>query len=111
MGLGQFGGGLGVTRWLVARGARVLLTDRDPEDRLRAPLAELAGELAAGSVELRLGGHDERDFAGADLVVANPAVPKPWENPPPRYGWRSTRSTGTARWASPAARARAARPP
>ena len=81
MGLGQFGGGLGVTRWLVARGARVLLTDRDPEDRLRAPLAELAGELAAGSVELRLGGHDERDFAGADLVVANPAVPKPWENP------------------------------
>jgi len=49
MGLGQFGGGLGVTRWLVAQGARVLLTDRDPEAKLAAPLAELAGEAAAGA--------------------------------------------------------------
>jgi UDP-N-acetylmuramoylalanine--D-glutamate ligase len=81
MGLGQFGGGLGVTRWLVSRGATVLLTDRDPEAKLAAPLAQLAPELASGTVTLRLGGHDERDFAGADLVVANPAVPKPWDNP------------------------------
>ena len=36
MGLGQFGGGLGVTRWLVERGARVLLTDRDPAEIGRA---------------------------------------------------------------------------
>jgi UDP-N-acetylmuramoylalanine--D-glutamate ligase len=59
----------------------VLLTDRDPEAKLAAPLAQLAPELASGTVTLRLGGHDERDFAGADLVVANPAVPKPWDNP------------------------------
>ena len=70
MGLGQFGGGLGVTRWLVSCGATVLLTDRDPEAKLAAPLAQLAPELASGTVTLRLGGHDERDFAGADLVVS-----------------------------------------
>ena len=80
MGLGQFGGGLGVTRWLLARGARVLLTDRDPRERLERPLAELAEACESGAVTLRLGGHDERDFADADLVVANPAVPVPWDN-------------------------------
>ena len=90
MGLGQFGGGLGVTRWLVAQGARVLLTDRDPEAKLAAPLAELAGEVRSGAVALALGGHEERDFAEADLVVANPAVPVPWEN---RY-LRAARAAG-----------------
>jgi UDP-N-acetylmuramoylalanine--D-glutamate ligase len=80
MGLGQFGGGLGVTRWLVERGARVLLTDRDPAEKLARPLTELAGAIANGSVTLRLGGHDEADFVNADLVIANPAVPTPWNN-------------------------------
>lgn len=91
MGLGQFGGGLGVTRWLLARGARVLLTDRDPSERLERPLAELADACDSGAVTLRLGGHDERDFADADLVVANPAVPVPWDNP---Y-LRAAREAGT----------------
>jgi UDP-N-acetylmuramoylalanine--D-glutamate ligase len=80
MGLGQFGGGLGVTKWLVAHGARVLLTDRDPAEKLAKPLASLAEEIAGGSVELRLGAHEDGDFAKADLVIANPAVPLPWEN-------------------------------
>ncbi|MFM8643023.1 MAG: hypothetical protein ACKOEP_09345, partial [Phycisphaerales bacterium] len=80
MGLGRFGGGLGVTKWLVGRGARVLLTDRADEAALAAPLAALRGEVAAGSVELRLGRHEKRDFAEADLVIANPAVPTPWED-------------------------------
>ena len=80
MGLGRFGGGLGVTKWLVGRGARVLLTDRADEAALAAPLAALRGEVAAGLVELRLGRHDERDFSATDLVIANPAVPTPWED-------------------------------
>jgi len=80
MGLGQFGGGLGVTRWLVERGARVLLTDRDPAEKLTKPLAELEAHVASGAVSLRLGAHEEQDFADADLVVANPAVPLPWDN-------------------------------
>jgi UDP-N-acetylmuramoylalanine--D-glutamate ligase len=80
MGLGQFGGGLGVTKWLVAHGARVLLTDRDPAEKLTKPLAELEAHVASGAVALRLGAHEEQDFADADLVVANPAVPMPWDN-------------------------------
>jgi UDP-N-acetylmuramoylalanine--D-glutamate ligase len=81
MGLGRFGGGLGVTKWLCAQGARVLLTDRADEAALAAPLEQLAGERTSGRVELRLGRHEAADFAGADLVIANPAVPKPWEDP------------------------------
>jgi len=81
MGLGRFGGGLGVTRFLVAQGYRVRLTDLGSAESLRAPLEQLRPEIDRGSVELRLGGHDEADFAAADLVVANPAVPHPWDNP------------------------------
>lgn len=81
MGLGQFGGGLGTTRWLVQHGARVLLTDKADEAKLAKPLAELAPLLQHGSVELRLGRHEPADFAAADLVVANPAVPQPWADP------------------------------
>lgn len=80
MGLGRFGGGLGVTRWLCARGAHVLLTDLSDEAALAEPLAELRPVIESGQVTLRLGGHVEQDFTDASLVVANPAVPKPWEN-------------------------------
>ncbi|GIW74877.1 MAG: UDP-N-acetylmuramoylalanine--D-glutamate ligase [Phycisphaerales bacterium] len=76
MGLGRFGGGLGVARWLHAQGARVLVTDLADEATLADALAGLPG-----GVKLRLGGHEERDFTHADLVVANPAVPRPWDNP------------------------------
>lgn len=71
MGLGRFGGGIGVTRWLANRGARLLVTDQSPADKLAASLAAIR-DL---DVELRLGGHEERDFRDADLVVVNPAVP------------------------------------
>ena len=80
MGLGQFGGGVGVTRYLAARGARVTLTDRDPAAKLEEPLRQLEREIASGAVHCVLGEHREADFAGADFVVANPAVPKPWAN-------------------------------
>jgi len=46
--------------------------------------------VRSGAVALALGGHEERDFAEADLVVANPAVPMPWEN---RY-LRAARAAG-----------------
>jgi len=81
MGLGRFGGGLGVTRWLANQGARVLLTDLDPADKLRAPLEQLRDLTDSGRVTLRLGGHETPDFERCDLVVANPAVPRPWANP------------------------------
>ncbi|MCC6906353.1 MAG: UDP-N-acetylmuramoyl-L-alanine--D-glutamate ligase [Phycisphaerales bacterium] len=81
MGLGHFGGGAGVTRWLVeTRGCDVLLTDLAPPHELAESLESIRDLIEAGRVELRLGGHDERDFTEADLIVANPAVPRPWEN-------------------------------
>lgn len=72
MGLGRFGGGVGVTRWLAAAGARVTVTDKEPAERLAASLREIADV----DVTLHLGGHDERDFRGVDVVVVNPAVPE-----------------------------------
>lgn len=80
MGLGRFGGGVGVTRWLAERGARVLVTDLDTEENLRASVLAVNDLVASGSVKLRLGEHEEADFSSCDLVVANPAVPRPWEN-------------------------------
>jgi len=71
MGLGLFGGGEGVARFLALRGARVTVTDTRPERDLRESVDALRGL----PVEFRLGGHDEADFRGADLVVVNPAVP------------------------------------
>jgi UDP-N-acetylmuramoylalanine--D-glutamate ligase len=71
MGLGRFGGGVGVTRWLAENGARLTVTDQSPAEALCASLEQIA-DL---DVTLRLGAHDERDFREADLVIVNPAVP------------------------------------
>jgi UDP-N-acetylmuramoylalanine--D-glutamate ligase len=80
MGLGRFGGGAGVARWLAEQGARVVVTDLLDAQSLAGSLEPLAGLVAQRRVELHLGGHDERDFSACDLVVANPAVPRPWKN-------------------------------
>lgn len=71
MGLGKFGGGVGVTRWLCAQGARVLVTDKEPAESLAASL----DQIRDCGVSLRLGEHVERDFSDADVVIANPVVP------------------------------------
>ena len=82
MGLGAFGGGLGVTQELVRAGAaEVLVTDRSPESKLTASLEALQPLVTSGRVRLRLGSHETDDFRRADVVVANPAVPHPWTNP------------------------------
>lgn len=80
MGLGRFGGGVGVARWLAERGADVLVTDRASAEELAGPVSALDELVRAGSVELRLGEHNVSDFTTADAVVVNPAVPRPWEN-------------------------------
>jgi UDP-N-acetylmuramoylalanine--D-glutamate ligase len=71
VGLGRFGGGIAVARWLVEQGARVLMTDREPAERLQQSLRQLDGL----PIEYRLGEHRESDFDAADVVVASPAVP------------------------------------
>ncbi len=80
MGLGRFGGGVGAVRRLADQGADVLVTDREPAERLAEPIGAIQDLVNAGKIRLRLGGHDEADFRDADLVVVSPAVPKPWEN-------------------------------
>ena len=60
--------GVSAARLLVARGARVALTDTR---------AAIDGQdaLAAIGVELVLGGHPQGLLTGADLVVLSPGVP------------------------------------
>ena len=71
MGLGRFGGGIAVAKWLAGQGAHVLVTDKDPADKLADSIAQLAGL----PIQFRLGEHRHEDFQSADLVVASPAVP------------------------------------
>jgi len=80
MGLGRFGGGAGVTRWLVSQGADVLLTDLADQSSLAGPLESIADLVETSTVTLRLGGHNVSDFTDCDCVIASPAVPKPWDN-------------------------------
>src|SRR3954471_7479755 len=70
-GLGRFGGGIAVARWLVEQGATVLVTDQAPAEKLAESVAKLDGL----PIHFRLGDQRESDFSGADLVVASPAIP------------------------------------
>lgn len=80
MGIGRFGGGAGVVRHLLDRGCRVIATDLLDEAALAEALVALRSHPAADRLELRLGRHETRDFTDTDLVVANPAVPRPSES-------------------------------
>ncbi len=84
MGLGRFGGGVGVTRWLLSQGADVTVTDLAPQADLQDSIALLP---ASDRLHLACGGHEERMFRDADLVIANPAVPRPWENQYLQAAW------------------------
>ncbi|MHC4788455.1 MAG: UDP-N-acetylmuramoyl-L-alanine--D-glutamate ligase [Planctomycetota bacterium] len=72
MGLGLFGGGEGAARFLMQQGATLTVTDLRPAEKLAAPLSRLK-DLP---INYSLGEHASEDFVGADLVVANPAVPR-----------------------------------
>jgi len=71
MGLGLFGGGAAVIRFLAGRGAKVTVTDL----RSRAELAPAVEELDDLDLRWVLGEHREGDFTDTSLVIANPAVP------------------------------------
>ncbi len=70
-GLGRFGGGIAVARWLVEQGAKVLVTDRDSAEKLRSSVDQLAGV----PIEFILGEHRDSDFTSCDLLVVSPAIP------------------------------------
>src|ERR1041385_8689624 len=70
-GLGKFGGQIAAIKWLVASGAKVLVTDRSPAKKLASSMKELDGL----DVTYRLGEHQLGDFVSADLIVTTPAIP------------------------------------
>src|SRR4030067_712622 len=72
MGLGLFGGGVGVARFLANQGACVTVTDLKGATELAPSMKQLEGL----PISFKLGGHGESDFADADMVVINPAVPR-----------------------------------
>ena len=88
MGLGRFGGGLAAAESLLAEGRQVLVTDLAEEAALQAAVTKLR-ETFGAQVSFRLGGHEQEDFAHAELVIANPAVPQPWDNPYLQTAWAS----------------------
>lgn len=71
MGLGSFGGGVGVVRFLASRGATIRVSDPRSEEQLADSVAELAD---VPDIDWRLGGQDWSHFEDAELVVVNPAV-------------------------------------
>jgi UDP-N-acetylmuramoylalanine--D-glutamate ligase len=72
VGLGRFGGGVGVTRWLAGQGAVVTVSDKADASQL----AESVAAIEDLDVTLHLGEHLLNDFTKADLLVVNPAIPK-----------------------------------
>lgn len=72
MGLGRFGGGIGVTKWLCAQRANVHVTDLSDETHLEESVKALAGL----PVSKRLGSHDVADLDRCELLVVSPAVDK-----------------------------------
>ncbi len=63
--------GIAVARFCAKRGARVIVSDGKPADKLADQVAKLDGV----AVTWQLGGHDLASFTSADLVVMSPGVP------------------------------------
>ncbi len=72
MGLGRFGGGVDVTKFVVSAGAKVIVTDLASAEQLADSLEQLE---EFPEIEFHLGSHRESDFEQNDIVIANPAVP------------------------------------
>ncbi len=72
MGLGRFGGGVDAARYAAQSGAKVVVTDKAREDQLKDSISQLSD---LSGIEYHLGRHDPEDFATADVVIANPAIP------------------------------------
>jgi len=63
--------GLAAARFLSRRGARITISDSRSEAELKTALAAISGLQPA----LDLGGHSDKAFANADLIVVSPGVP------------------------------------
>lgn len=80
MGLGRFGGGIGVARYLAEAGAQVLVGDTAERSILAGSITTIQDLIDQGQVRCVLGPHAIEDLNGVDTLVVNPAVPMPWSN-------------------------------
>ncbi len=71
MGLGSFGGGVGLADYLARQGANVTVTDLQSAEQLK----DSVQTLASLPIRFVLGEHREADFIDTDVVFVNPAVP------------------------------------
>jgi UDP-N-acetylmuramoylalanine--D-glutamate ligase len=68
--------GLAAARFLLDRGARVIVTDNRNPDALKGEIDSLCNRInAPGELSLELGQHRVDSFANADMVVVSPGVP------------------------------------
>lgn len=74
-GLGLLGGGIGIVKFLVNQGAKVIVTDIKTKEQLAPSLEKLKG---LKNVEFVLGQHRKEDFEKTDMIIKNPVVP--WAN-------------------------------
>jgi len=72
LGLGRFGGGVSLVRFLAEAGARVHVSDRAPAETLQSSV-EAVAHLAG--ISFRLGAHSIEDVTNCDILFVNPAIP------------------------------------
>ncbi len=72
MGLGRFGGGVDVAKFLAKAGAKITVTDLAKAEELSNSIAQLK---EFPQIKYKLGCHEEQDFAQAEVIIANPAIP------------------------------------
>lgn len=72
MGLGRFGGGIDVVKFVHKASAEVTVTDLLSKDKLTESINQLKDYQG---INFHLGGHQKSDFENADIIIANPAVP------------------------------------
>jgi len=70
--VGMARSGIAAARVLHSLGARVTITDKKPLGQL----AEQAQALGHGEIKIEAGGHPDRIFVEAELIVLSPGVPK-----------------------------------
>ncbi len=70
--VGMARSGIAAARALHALGARVTVTDKKP----RAELSDQIRALGTNAITVEAGGHPDRIFIEADLIILSPGVPK-----------------------------------
>ena len=71
-GLGLNGGGVGIVKFLVESGAKVIVTDIKTKEQLAPSIEKLKG---LKNIQYFLGQHRSEDFTNVDMVIKLPPIP------------------------------------